>query len=135
MSDIDMVRRGVEAGRIWKGIRSSDKNMITNIMYDMESEDLLYAYGALRLELYNRSLVPHLDSIAKNLLASYANFLEECYLEIRRVRSVMEDTCSLPDTYQTYQKQMIALGLDPDTYHEWEAAREKLTGISAVQGN
>jgi hypothetical protein len=135
MSDIDMVRRGVEASRVWKGIRSSDKNMITNVMYDMESEDLLYAYGALRLELFNRSKVPHLDSVAKKLLDNYAMFLEECYMEIRLVRSVMEDACSLPDTYQTYQKQMTALGLDPDTYHEWVASREKLTRISAVQGS
>jgi len=117
MSDIDMLRRGICAGYIWKGIRSNDKDLIIDAMYDMESEDLLYAYSSLRSELFNRSNVPNLDDLSKNLLASYATFLEDCYKEVRKVRHVVFETSSLPDNYQTYQSRAVALGIVPMTFH------------------
>lgn len=133
MSDIDILRRGVGAGAIWKGIRSNDMDFVTDLMYNMEADDLLYTYSSLRSELFNRSNVPHLDDLSKNLLARYATFLEDCYKDVTRLRTTLSETSSLPDNYQTYQTQSVALGIDPLTYHEWVDERSNLSVISAVK--
>lgn len=135
MGEIDKGVRVNGVRNVWKGIRSNDKSLITETMYELEDSELLYVYGTLRSELYNRSLVPHLDVIAAKVLEGYAMFLENCYKEIRCVRSVMEKTSSLPDTYQTYQTQMVALGMDPMTHSDWMALRENLMSGRADVGN
>lgn len=135
MSDIDMLRRGIGAGYIWKGIRSNDMDLVTDIMYDMDAEDLLYAYSCIRSELFNRSNVIHLDDLSKKQLATYAEFLDSCYKDVTKLRRVMLETGSLPDNYQTYQTRSVALGIDPMTFHEWEVALEKLNVVSAVQAS
>lgn len=135
MSDIDMLRRGISTGYIWKGIRSNDMDLVTDIMYDMEARDLLYVYSGLRRELSERSKVPHLDDLSKNQLAWYATFLEDCYKDVTKLRCTMTVLGSLPDNYQTYQTRSVELGIDPMTFHEWEVALEKLNVVSAVQAS
>ena len=75
MGEIDKGVRVNGVRNVWKGIRSNDKSLITETMYELEDSELLYVYGTLRSELYNRSLVPHLDVIAANVLEGYAMFL------------------------------------------------------------
>lgn len=142
MSDVDLLRRGAGVACIWKGIRSNDIDLIKDVMYDMESEDLLYVYSSLRSELFNRYHVVHLDNLSKKYLNSCATFLDGCYKEIVKLRKEVSDlsdmlssSSSLPDTYQTYQERVANLGKDPMTFHEWEESRDTLNSVSVDKGN